>query len=233
MPGAADGEAVAVGRRPKRDGKLGAGVGGDGRYPEEGGEKSRPARPVLVDVSDGWPGVATVPWPAAERDREYQAPRLAERSRGRKTLSPDTPIASWLPVRYGMTTHGLRHANQTWMGEDRVADVLRDERMGHSVEDDVRIASAMRDHYTHFSEQMRGEVVNALQKRWETALMERVELERSWAEAGIPRRSTVPLLDRPLQPYRDSAVSRILQPTLRRRAGRLAGRGSPLAEVRG
>lgn len=93
--------------------------------------------------------------------------------------------------------------------------------MGHGVEDDVRIASAMRDHHTHVSEQMRGEVVDAPQKRWEAALMERAGLERSWAEADIPRRSTAPLSDRPPQAYRDGAVSRIPQPkTLRRRAGR-------------
>ncbi|MFF4414227.1 hypothetical protein ACFYY8_17010 [Streptosporangium sp. NPDC001559] len=86
-----------------------------------------------------------------------------------------------------MTTHGLRHANQTWMGEDRVADVLRDERMGHPVEDDVRIASSMRDHYTHVSERMRGEAVEAPQKRWETALMERTALEVLWGQAGSLR----------------------------------------------
>ncbi|MEV8638819.1 hypothetical protein AB0395_44905 [Streptosporangium sp. NPDC051023] len=148
-------------------------------------------------------------------------------------MPADTPIASWLPVRHGLTTHGLRHANQTWMGEDRVADILRDERMGHSVEDDVRIASAMRDHYTHVSEQMRGEVVEALQKRWETALMERAALEVAWAQAGVPRRSTVPLLDRLLEPYRDAAVSQILRPKmLRRRAVRQADRASLLAEAR-
>ncbi|MFI7628461.1 tyrosine recombinase XerC [Microbispora rosea] len=208
----------------------------DGWYPQEGQEGGKtppkPARPVLVDLTQGWPGIPIVPWPAAVRKQPFVAPRLAERTRGRKTLPEGTPIASWVPVRHGMTTHGLRHANQTWMGEDRIADVLRDERMGHSVEDDQRMASAMRDHYTHVSEVMRAEAVEALQRRWETALAQRAEMERVWAQAGVPRRSTVPLVDRLLQPYRDATVSAILQPrTLRRRSGRLAARGQLLAET--
>ncbi|GAA3104032.1 hypothetical protein GCM10010485_47770 [Streptosporangium carneum] len=98
----------------------------------------------------------------------------------------------------------------------------------------MRIASATRDHYTHVSEQRRGEAMDALQKRWETALMERAALEAVWGQAGIPRRSTAPLLDRLLEPYRDAAVSQILQPrNLRRRAVRQAGRSSLLADGRG
>ncbi|MEV7011599.1 hypothetical protein [Streptosporangium sp. NPDC051022] len=100
------------------------------------------------------------------------------------------------------------------------------------MEDDVRIASAMRDHYTHAPEQMRGEAMEAPQKRWESAFMERAALEAAWGQAGVPHRLTVPLLDRLLEPYRDAAVTRILRPkTLRRRAVRLAGRDSPPAEA--
>jgi hypothetical protein len=45
----------------------------------------------------------------------------------------DLALASWLPVLTGLTPHGLRHGHQTWMDEDRIADVLKSERMGHEV----------------------------------------------------------------------------------------------------
>jgi hypothetical protein len=156
-------------------------------------------------MSLGWPGIPVVPWPAAKSGELFQAPRLAERSRGRKTLPADTPVASWVPLALDLTPHGLRHSHQTWMAEDRIADVLRDERMGHIVEDEARMASAMRDHYTHVSQTMRGELEESLQRRWEAALVQRAELERHWPE-GVPRRSPVPILETLLQPYREKEV---------------------------
>jgi hypothetical protein len=98
-------------------------------------------------------------------------------------------VASWLPVLTGLTPHGLRHGHQAWMDEDRIADVLKSERMGHEV-------PGMRGVYSHVSDAMRTELTAALQERWTASLRER---------AKLAPRSIVPALDallaaqRPLQ----------------------------------
>jgi len=79
----------------------------------------------------------------------------------------------------GLTPHGLRHGHQTWMDEDRIADVLKSERMGHEV-------PGMRGVYSHVSTAMRAELTTALQERWTASLRER---------ARLAPRSIVPVLD--------------------------------------
>jgi hypothetical protein len=75
--------------------------------------------------------------------------------------------------------HGLRHGHQTWMDEDRIADVLKSERMGHEV-------PGMRGIYSHVSDAMRAELTAALQERWAVSLRDR---------ARLAQRSIVPVLD--------------------------------------
>ena len=79
----------------------------------------------------------------------------------------------------GLTPHGLRHGHQTWMDEDRIADVLKSERMGHEV-------PGMRGVYSHVNDAMRAELTMALQERWAASLRER---------ARLAPRSIVPVLD--------------------------------------
>jgi integrase len=42
-------------------------------------------------------------------------------------------LASWLPLRPGLTPHGLRHGHQTWLDDLGIRYVLQSERMGHEV----------------------------------------------------------------------------------------------------
>ena len=65
------------------------------------------------------------------------------------------------------------------MDEDRIADVLKSERMGHEV-------PGMRGVYSHVSDAMRAELTAALQERWETSLRK---------TARLAPRSIVPVLD--------------------------------------
>ncbi len=97
----------------------------------------------------------------------------AERCEGSGQLpAADLALASWLPVLTGLTPHGLRHGHQTWMDEDRIADVLKSERMGHEV-------PGMRGVYSHVSDAMRAELTMALQERWAASLRERARLAPS------------------------------------------------------
>lgn len=163
----------------------------DGWYAARAGNASRPGAPVLSDTSVSWPGrVVNPPWPAGVD--------TYPRGRGVPRLPEELPVANWLPVMKDLTPHGLRHSHETWMAEDRIAEVLRDERMGHIGD------GSMRAHYTHVSDQMRGELVDALQARWEQALADRVALESHW-DQRVP--SPVPLLNELLAPYRDGVVT--------------------------
>jgi len=94
----------------------------------------------------------------------------AERCAGSGEVpAQDLALASWLSVLTGLTPHGLRHGHQTRMDEDRIADVLKSERMGHEV-------PGMRGVYSHVSDTMRTELTVALQERWAASLRERARL---------------------------------------------------------
>ena len=91
----------------------------------------------------------------------------------------DTPLACWLPVKGGLTPHGLRHGHKTWMAEDGTPEILAEQRLGHQV-------PGMRGLSAHASQQMREKLTAALQARWDGSLRQR---------AAIDPRSPVPLLD--------------------------------------
>jgi hypothetical protein len=88
-------------------------------------------------------------------------------------------LASWLPLRPGLTPHGLLHGHQTWLDDLGVRYVLQSERMGHEV-------PGMRGIYSHITSRMRAELRNGLQDLWEVALRER---------ALLSDRSAVTVLD--------------------------------------
>jgi hypothetical protein len=94
-------------------------------------------------------------------------------------IPEDTPLACWLPIKLGLTPHGLRHSHKTWMAEEGTPEILAEQRLGHQV-------PGMRGLYTHVSERMRAELTQALQARWQESLQER---------AALNPRSPVPLLN--------------------------------------
>lgn len=103
-----------------------------------------------------------------------------------KQPASDAPLACWLPVKDGLTPHGLRHSHKTWMAEDGIPEILAEQRLGHQV-------PGMRGLYAHASQRMRDELTADLQARWEESLRER---------AAVDPHSTVPLLDTLLAPFR-------------------------------
>jgi len=111
-----------------------------------------------------------------------------------------------LPVKDGLTPHGLRHSHKTWMAEDGIPEILAEQRLGHQV-------PGMRGLYAHASERMRDELTAVLQARWEESLRER---------AALDPRSPVPLLDSLLAPFRDGAATALSagKPGPRRRIAR-------------
>ncbi len=88
-------------------------------------------------------------------------------------------VASWWPLRSGLTPHGLRHGHQTWLDDLGVRYVLESERMGHEV-------PGMRGVYSHVTPGMRAELRAGLEQLWKSSLAER---------ARLAERSAVPVLD--------------------------------------
>jgi integrase len=82
----------------------------------------------------------------------------------------DPALAAWLPVKRALTPHGLRHSKKTWMIEDGIPEILAELSLGHEV-------PGMRGLYSHVSEQMRQELKEKLQARWERSLKARFELD--------------------------------------------------------
>ena len=54
------------------------------------------------------------------QDASYSPPS----GRGIQSIPDDTPLACWLPVRAGLTPHGLRQSHKTWMAEDGIPEIL-------------------------------------------------------------------------------------------------------------
>ena len=80
------------------------------------------------------------------------------------------------------------------MDEDRIADVLKSERMGHEV-------PGMRGVYSYVSDAMRAELTAALQERWAASLRKRARLaprsivpilDPSWQSKAAPRTRSAP-----------------------------------------
>ena len=154
----------------------------DGRYQPQ---PAKPPRLTIVDAS-AWPGIPVTTWaPAPPGDAAFTRPR----GRGIRPIPEDIPVACWLPVKYGLNPHGMRHGHKTWMAEDGTPEILAEHRLGHEV-------PGMRGLYAHASERMREDLKAALQARWEDSLRER---------AALHPHSPVPLLDEPLAPFRAPA----------------------------
>lgn len=83
---------------------------------------------------DGWPARATV--------RGHQAREAAA------------------PIVKTMRFHDLRHTQETWLSEDKIEKIARDERLGHAT-------AGMEGTYNHATPKMRAEILKVLQARWE------------------------------------------------------------------
>jgi hypothetical protein len=96
-------------------------------------------------------------------------------------------LASWLPVRPGLTPHGLHHGHQTWLDDFGIRCVLQYERIGHEV-------PGMRGVCSHITLGMRAAVKTGLQELWEESLRQRAQMAPT---------SALAVLDRQLAPQRE------------------------------
>jgi hypothetical protein len=111
----------------------------DGSHPAAAGG---PGRLVIADATT-WPGIPVAAWPPAQphpgpgnsatgartSDVGYAPPR----GRGIAAIPASVPVASWLPIRPGLTPHELRHSHKTWMAEENTPEILAEQRLGHQI----------------------------------------------------------------------------------------------------
>jgi integrase len=64
------------------------------------------------------------------------------------------------PVVRGLRVHDMRHTQETWLMEDGVEKIARDERLGHKT-------PGMEGTYGHATAAMRADILKVLQSRWE------------------------------------------------------------------
>lgn len=179
----------------------------DGIHPAREDKRwPRPSRRVTVDVTpleiEGeigtgsvFPGRPLTPaWPDAVAGEEFVIPRR----QGHWLYDPADEgrrhLASWLPIKSGLTPHGLRHGHQTWMDDGGIKKALKVERMGH--ED-----TSMSGRYGHVTDGMREQLLELLEALWENGLAERFK---------ISPHSPVTILDDALGPWREGTASKVV-----------------------
>lgn len=107
-----------------------------------GWRRSNFSRRIWRPACDGWPARPAV--------------------RGHQAREAAAPIVKTLRF------HDLRHTHETWLSEDKIEKVARDERLGH-------VTPGMEGTYSHVTPVMRAEVLAVLQARWDR-YWSRVEL---------------------------------------------------------
>lgn len=73
------------------------------------------------------------------------------------------------PLCPGLHMHDLRHTHKTWLAEDGIPPVARDERLGHAPDKRDAERGGMDEVYLHATPKMRARILEVLQARWECA----------------------------------------------------------------
>lgn len=201
--------------------KVSAGPDGVYEVPTFRGFQPRGSRPAGVNSRSTRADLVAYALAQGAQPREVEGLRreeLLNRYVRGAYVDSEAPVVAWRPILLGLVPHESRHSQETWMSEDSIPVVMRDNRSGHSGSGHVR------ERYEHPTDTMRETLVAALQQRWELALAQRAAMERPWGLAAGEPGSALPLLDELLQPYRASPVTAIRPLRLRPRPQPLASR---------
>jgi integrase len=83
------------------------------------------------------------------------------------------------------TFHEGRHTHSTWLIEDGIPEVARRGRLGHKMKGIART-------YDHVTPEMRRQILDTLEKRWQAALDGLTEKERARLESWFPHLGAAP-----------------------------------------
>jgi integrase len=107
---------------------------------------------LFVDREGGW-------WRRSNFNRRLWRP-ACDGWPARRTTRGHAGRDAAPPIVRGLRVHDMRHTQETWLMEDGIEKVARDERLGHTT-------PGMEGTYGHATAKMRIDILNALQSRWE------------------------------------------------------------------
>ncbi|ROO82532.1 phage integrase family protein [Actinocorallia herbida] len=136
--------------------------------PPRGGGRPRWDAPYVSGV--GCPTCEAAPGAGCRSATGGKIPQHSARRRMAVDLDMYYAPVSWRPLKVGLTPHGLRHSQQTWLRAARIDPVLIKERLGHE-------KRGMSEHYTHITEEMRAELREVLESLWWKAIDERIRMD--------------------------------------------------------
>jgi integrase len=73
------------------------------------------------------------------------------------------PRVRALPIRLGLTFHGLRHSHKTWLIDDGMPEIAQARRLGH------HLPNRVVETYSHVAADLNHRLLNGLERRWHTA----------------------------------------------------------------
>ena len=68
-----------------------------------------------------------------------------------------------MPIRPGLTFHGLRHSHKTWLIDDGMPEIPQARRLGHHLSN--RVVEA----YSHVAADLNQRLLEGLERRWHIA----------------------------------------------------------------
>jgi integrase len=118
---------------------------------------------LLQEHLDQTDGVAVFSGPRGGWLRRSNVDRRILRPAADGNQDLPRPRVPLLPVRPGLTFHGLRHSQKTWLIADGVPEIAQAKRLGHHLHDRVV------ETYSHVAPEVERRLLDGLEARWYAA----------------------------------------------------------------
>jgi integrase len=137
------------------------------RMPRRGSIPHDPSKSTQADADLLFPNRAGAPW--ARNNWHPIWRRACDGYEARAGRQGQSALLEAPAVCEGLVVHDLRHTHKTWLAEDGIPPVARDERLGHSPDRRDAERGGMDEVYLHATPKMRARLLEVLQARWESA----------------------------------------------------------------
>ncbi|MDT4963319.1 MAG: hypothetical protein QOF87_2966, partial [Pseudonocardiales bacterium] len=94
------------------------------------------------------------------------------------------PRVRAVPIRPGLTFHGLRHSHKTWLIDDGMPEIAQARRLGH------HLPNRVVETHSHVAADLNQRLLDGLERRWHTT-QPAAQADRTAAAAGAAERTTL------------------------------------------
>jgi integrase len=119
---------------------------------------------------------AVFPGPRGGWLRRSNVYRRALRPAADGNLHIAHPRIRTVPIRPGLTFHGLRHSHKTWLIDDGMPEIAQSRRLGH------HLPNRVVETYSHVAADLNQRLLDGLERRWHGAQCAAVAAQTSVAE---------------------------------------------------